>query len=151
MTVKGICISDKDDHHLKVTLFDILEEISNGDQYKWAILFLDGMPKEGKGKQLLELKELIENSHRCLSVNWKELLKVCDLFFQLYEIVFIGCKSERDIKNYKSDKEMFESCDIAAVLIDCSWWEVSSKDSNLIKQYESKFTDTKPLDISQLS
>jgi hypothetical protein len=151
MNTIGIRISDKDDHYLVVTLHDILEEISEGKKYKWAILFLNGVTDENQEIKLFDLQEKITNSNNCLLVCWEKLIQLSTIFDQIYEIVILGCLEAQNLKNYKDNKEMYTSCDIVIELIDCSWWEVFSKDPFLIQRYASKFKNTKPLDITHAS
>lgn len=147
MDTNGIRIHDSVGDYLSVTLLDILDEVLDAEKYKWAILFLNGMPNEGQGRYLIKLQESIENSHRCLKINWNEILKISDIFFQLYEIVIIGCIDDKRLKNYNTDQEMFESCDIVIVLIDRNFWEVSSKNPKLIELLKLKFKHVEPLSL----
>ena len=39
-----------------ITLLDILKEISYGDSFYWALLFLDGTPHVNQGKLLSKYK-----------------------------------------------------------------------------------------------
>lgn len=148
MDTNGIRIDNNVGNILSVTLQDILSEIFEGKKYKWAILFLNGMPAENQGQNLLDLQEEIKNSQYCLMINWNDLLKVPSIFFQLYEATILGCLDPKNLKKYKTDREMFESCDIVLNLIDCVWWEVFSKDLSLINRLKCKFKGTEPLEIS---
>lgn len=148
MDANGIRINDSVGNILSVTLSDILSEISEGNKYNWAILFLDGITNENQEVTLFDLQEAIKNSQNCLMINWNELLKLSPVFFQMYEATILGCLDTRNLKKYKTDREMFESCDIVLNLIDCVWWEVFSKDSNLINRLKCKFKETEPLEIT---
>lgn len=151
MNIYGICISDKNEYYLIVTLQDILSEISEGEKYTWAILFLDGITKKSQEITIVELKEAIKNSNSCLIMNWKELFELSNVFYQLYDATIIGCLDYKNIQKYRTEELMYKSCDIVIELIDSNFWEVRSKDPNLIKRYSSKFKETKPLEISYAS
>lgn len=146
MNTKGIRISDGSDDVLSVSLFDILEEISNGKSFYWSILFLDGTPNQGQGAFLSEYETKINDSENGLNIDWEELLTLSNKFYQMFETTILGCKDVKLLKRYDSDEEMYKACDITIELIDCVFWEVYSKDELLIDRLDKKFEKTEFLE-----
>ena len=136
------------EYSTSITLADILQEVQktfDGEQLHWAILSLDGMPNSGQGKFTTYFKKLIEDSGGCLSINWKDLEIISDSFFQIYETIILGSKDKSVLHNYANDEEMYEACDISIELIDCSSWEIFSRDQNLIHKLIEKYKSAKLL------
>ena len=141
MDVKGIRISDSIDNGISVSLFDILSEVLNGNIYQWSILFLDAGGNLGENVSIVDFCEEIRISEKGLIVSWDSLNSLVKNFSWINDIVLIGCTDEARIKKYKSDREMYESCDIVIVMFDSSYWEVFSKDHKFISRLSSKFKD----------
>lgn len=143
---QGIRISDSRDNVLDITLSDILEEIQNGSFLKWSILFLDGMPNPEEEKFLSEYQNRISKSKNGLRITWGELNLVGSKFSQIFETVILGCKKQESLCRYINDHEMYQSCDVVIELIDCAFWQVFSKDQELIKRLKEKFKETELLE-----
>jgi hypothetical protein len=47
------------------------------------------------------------------------------------------------ILRYETDQIMYESCDIVIEMFDSCFWEVFSKDEDIINRLASKFKETK--------
>ncbi len=138
---KGIRILDKKNRVVAVELPDILEEISNGNQLEWSILYLQTTGDLGKGKSVPEFEQQIIDSEKGLFITWKELDDLSQKFWDLMDISLIGCKDKNLLRRYENDQEMYETCDIVIEMIDSGYWEVFSKDENLINRLASKFKD----------
>jgi len=146
MKTKGIRISDIKDNVLAVTISDIMREISDGLNMHWYVLFLDGMPKPEKGKLLNEYQNLVRQSKCGLPVNWNDLLKITDNYFQLYEAIILGIKNDSSLVSFQNDREMRQVCDVVIELIDCAFWEIFSRDPILIEKLKKKFQKVEILD-----
>lgn len=144
MKTTGIRISDEN-NILNITLSDILEEVSNSDSLHWDILFLDGMPNPGNPGLIDECEQKINQSKNGLLVSIAELNLVSNKFFQIYETTILGCMDERFLVRYSKEEEMYNTCDIVIELIDCSFWEVYSKDHNLVDKLIKKFKKSEVL------
>jgi hypothetical protein len=141
MKMKGIRISDGIDSILRVKLSDILEEVVNGNSFHWVVLFLDGTPNQGQGKLLSECETLINKSKNGLPISWEELNLLSSKFSQMFETTILGCKDANLLYRYKKEAEMYKTCDIVLDLIDCAFWEVYSKDGELIARLAKKFKE----------
>ena len=143
MKARGIRIRDKKPREDKKTpgviLGDILKEIENGRDFNWSILFLDGMPNRENARSVIPLAKKINKSGNGLNVSWDDLNLLSFKYFQMYEIVVIGCRDSRLLKSYDTEKEMYESCDIVLDLIDCVYWDIFSKNSDFIDHLSKKF------------
>jgi hypothetical protein len=139
MISKGIRITDKDDSVVTVELLDILQEIHQGSVFYWSILLLDSSGDLGEGHSIPEFEKEIYDSKNGYFISWKELNELAKKFYQIYDITLIACSNKDLLKRYANDLEMYEKCDIVIEMVDCGYWEVFSKDENLIKRLSLKF------------
>lgn len=142
-----IRIKDSKDKMPNFILDRVLETISNGDEFYWAILFLDGRPKENKKDEFVSFMDKIESTESGMKIEWNKLLSMPNIFFQMYETIILGCKNKNALKYYKNKKKMYESCDVVIELVDCAFWEISSKNKNLIDQISKKFNESEFLNL----
>ena len=142
MQTRGIRIHDSKDNVLSVKISDILEEIQNGIILNWCVLFLDGIPSPGKGNSVNAYKTKINTSKEGLQLKWNEICLIADDFFQIFEVVILGCKAQEFLHRYDNDPEMYKSCDIVIELIDCAFWQIFSKDQDLIDRLKRKFKES---------
>lgn len=126
MRTKGIRIYDSVGEVVRVTLPVILEEVENGNLYHWSILFLDAMGDLGEDKSIPVFQEQIYESEKGFFIGWQELDDLSKKFYQVIDIDLLGCKDISLTKRYKSDREMYETCDIVIQMIDSSYWEIFS-------------------------
>lgn len=141
MKATGIRILDKDNGVLNVQLYDILKEISNGSLFAWSILCLEASGNLGSDKSILEFEKGINESERGLFITWEELNMLSKKFHQIINMVLLGCKDKNFLRRYEHDREMCETCDIVIDMMDSSYWEVFSKDEQLINRLALKFKD----------
>lgn len=137
--IKGIRILDKIDRVVCVNLVDILTEISYGNSLYWSILFLQARGNLGKGISIVGFQNRLNKSERGLNIKWDELNILSHKFEEIEHIILIACKNKDQLHRYKEDQEMYETCDIVIEFFDSSFWEVFSKDEQLIKRLASKF------------
>lgn len=142
----GIRISDGKGEVLSPTLYDILKEIKEGDSYYWSILFLDGTPTPGQGPFLAIYKKEINDSEHGVLISWDDLCRLSNIFFQMFEVIVLGSKDATSLHRYVNEEEMQNTCDIVIYLIDCAFWEVYSKNQELIDTLKKKFKETEYLD-----
>ncbi|MGE5196633.1 MAG: hypothetical protein ACM3JI_04825 [Anaerolineae bacterium] len=143
---KGIRILDKKARIVTVELSDILEEINNGDQFEWSLFYLQATGDLGKGKSIPEFEQQIIGSEKGFFITWKELNNLSQKFWDLMDITVIGCKDKNLLRRYKNDQEMYKTCDIVIEMIDSGYWEVFSKDEQLINRLAEKFKEIKFLE-----
>jgi hypothetical protein len=146
MKTKGIRISDDINNIISVDLKDILDEIPNGELFFWSMLYFYGDGTLKNGKPIMVFEEEVNKSEKGLLLSWKELNESVKQFSDIWDISIVGCKDEEMISRYKIDKEMYETCDIVIEMIDSGYWEVFSKDINLIDKLAKKFKDIKFLE-----
>lgn len=144
--MKGIRILDKKNKIVSVEMPDILNEINDGTQFYWSILHLYASGNLGEGKSIPIFEEQIKNAQKGLFISWNELNSLSYKFYDLMDILIIGCKDKSLVHRYESDREMYEMCDIVIEMIDSSYWEVFSKDNALIDRLAIKFNDIKFLE-----
>jgi hypothetical protein len=146
MKSTGIRILDKKDRLVTVELPDILKEIPNGESFKWSILYLEASGDLGEGKSILDLEKEANKSQNGLLIEWDAINTLAPKFFQIIDMILIGCKNENFLRRYETDQEMYETCDIVINMFDSSYWEIFSKDEQLINRLASKFKDVKFLE-----
>lgn len=138
----GIRISDKKDSVITVKLSDILELIDNGDSIYWSILFSEVAPKRGEGEFTSKIEMKADNAPNGLQLRWEELKIFSGKIHQEIDLRVIGSKNLSNLKRYSSDVELYNSCDFVIEMVDTSYWEVFSKDHNLINRLAKEFKDT---------
>ena len=143
---KGIRISDKKNRIVSVELPEILNEINNGDQFVWSILYLQTTGDLGEGRSIPVFEKQIIEAKSGLVISWKELNELSQRFWDLMDIIIIGCKDRNLLRRYENDQKMYETCDIVIEMIDSGYWEVFSKDPSLIASLKAKFKDTELLE-----
>ncbi|MFI5344286.1 MAG: hypothetical protein ACHQUC_08710 [Chlamydiales bacterium] len=141
MKTKGIEIFVNRNGETGVGFPDILREIRNGESFYWSILFLDAWYHEAEGNSIHVFDKDINESQSGFIMKWEELESFAPKLFNLLEIVVIGCKDESLLRRYDDDQEMYETSDIAIQLIDGWYWEVFSKDEDLIDCLASKYKE----------
>lgn len=148
MQVKGVRILDTVNRVVSVELSDILVEISNGNSFHWSILLLDAMGDLGKDKPIPEFQKQIKNSERGYFIDWIELNILSQKFYQIIDMILIGCKDKNLLKRYKTEQEMYETCDFVIDMFDSSYWKVFSKDEKFIESLKKKFKKTEDIEFS---
>lgn len=141
MATNGIRISDAKNNVICVGLKDILEEIDKGDQLYWSILDFYGMGNLGRGKSIPAFIENINKSERGLIIKWDELILLASCFWQVFDILIIGCANNELVVRYNDDRVMYETCDIVIEMIDGGFWQVFSRDRALINRLATKFKE----------
>lgn len=140
--VKGIRILDKINRVVAVTLFDILQEVQNGELLHFALLYFYGRGHLGEGKSIPIFQEQVRKAPNGYFISWKDLIELSKKIDDLYGIVIIGCFDERLLHRYENDQKMYESCDLVIELIDSNFWEVFSNDESLIDKLALRFKKT---------
>ena len=79
-------------------------------------------------------------------MKWDDVCFVRDQLFQIYEIIILGCKNQEFLHRYDSDQEMYQSCDIVIELIDCAFWQIFSKNQDLINRIKRSFKEVELLE-----
>lgn len=148
MNTKGLRISDSKEGKC-IPLSDILETISNANQFSWALLWFDATPIENEGKFFTETWERAKKSKNGLPYTFESLIELAGKIFQEIEVLIIGCKNKENIRRYNKDEEMYEVCDFVIEMIDGGFWEVFSKDTRWIDELSRKYKDVEflPLDF----
>jgi hypothetical protein len=146
MKTRGLRIEDNKNNVVSVKLQDILKEIQNGDLFNWSILYFYGSGTLKDGKPIMVFDEEIRKAKKGLLLNWNELNELSNCFSDVWDIVIIGCKDEKLISRYTNYQTMYETCDIVIEMVDSSYWEIFSKDPDLINKLSLKFKDIKFLE-----
>lgn len=116
-----------DETFLSITLKDILKCVENPTNYYWKLLWIEGVGEiEGS---MLKFEEKINGSVEGILFNYIELLKLSDSISQLIEIVVIGGRDYNKLTRYNTDVEMYNNCEYVIELVDSSFWEFISSDS----------------------
>ncbi|NGX37492.1 MAG: hypothetical protein K1000chlam2_00648 [Chlamydiae bacterium] len=140
MKTKGIRISDLKEGKC-IPLSEVLANIPHASQLNWALLWFDVTPTEKEGKLLTELQKKVKESEEGLSYTFESLAELSKKIFQEIEVLIVGCKNKENVRRYKDDQEMYETCDIVIEMIDGGFWEIFSKDISWIDQLAEKYEE----------
>ena len=143
MKTAGIRILDKNKRVVSVKLQDILEEVHHGELFHWSILSFEGSGHLKDGKSIPVFRKEIRESERGLLVKWDELIALASTFWEVEDMLIIGCKDPTLISQYEEEKDMYDTCDIVINMFDSCYWEVFSKDKAFILRLATKFKDIK--------
>ena len=146
MITKGIRIYDHENHIIVLELTDILDEINNFNEFCWCVLYSDITPKTESVKFVMGIQEETDKSRDGIIIPWKRLRDFSNGIFQSIDLGIIACKDKALLHRYEDDQEMYETCDIVIEMIDSGYWEVFSKDEQLINRLAEKFKNTEFLD-----
>ena len=146
MKTRGIRILDKKNRIVNVELSDIFEEIYDGDLLNWSILHLYTTGHLGEGRSIPEFEGQIAAAENGVFITWIDLNILSNKLWDIMDITLIGCKEKNLLRRFPTDQEMYEKCDIVIEKIDSSYWEVFSKDQDLIKRLAAKFKEIKFLE-----
>jgi hypothetical protein len=143
MKTKGIRIFEKRNKVIIVRIKDILKEIDNGKSFYWSILHFYGSGQLYNGQSIPAFENEIKKSEKGLIVPWETLVAFANSFDQVWDILIIGCRNKGFISRYDNDQSMYETCDIVIEMVDSYFWEVFSKEVNLIDKLAAKFNNVK--------
>ncbi len=143
---RGLRILDKKDGVVTVSLQDILSEVIGGDRFHWSIIYLQTTGDLGEGKSIPDFEKKIIDSEIGYPLKWMELIQLSERFWDLWDIILIASLYPVNLKRYKSDQEMYETCDVVIEKVDSNYWEVFSTDYSLIKRLATKFKEIKYLE-----
>lgn len=146
MESKGIRILDKENRVVCVTLPDILKEIHNGNSFHWSILYLYASGDLGENKSIVDFSDTLNKSEKGLYINWDDLNLLSNKFWEIIDIIIIGCKDEKQLHRYENDQMMYETCDIVIEFVDSGFWQIFTNDEDLIKRLAKKFKDIRFLE-----
>lgn len=137
MKTIGIRIRDKIDK-MSIKLPLILEEIHDGNSLYWTILYIEA---NGDWEEKIPLisEKSINKSENGFNIKWEDLNFIANCFFQIKDIVILGDKNIKLLRRHENDQEMYEACGVFIEMVDCSFWEVFSKDEDLIYRLAAKF------------
>jgi hypothetical protein len=110
-----------------ITLFDILSNISNGQNFNWSILWIHAVGNLGdEHKNMLDFEKEIDDSESGLVINWKDLVNLSTKFDDIMELLLIGVGKIEQLKKYETDEEMYLVSEYAIELVDSSYWLIHS-------------------------
>jgi hypothetical protein len=141
MKTKGIRILDKENNLVSVELPDILEKIPEGNLFSWSILYLEATGHLGEDKSIPVFEEQILKSEKGFYITWDDLKLLASKLWDVMDLVLIGCKDKNLLHRYENDQEMYETCDVVIEMFDSSYWEIFSKDDQLLLRLEKKFRE----------
>lgn len=130
-----IILNGNDESFLSISLSDILSKIDKGEEFEWKLLFLEATTETDL--DILNLEKKINESDSGYLISWFDLVKLSNQIYQIMEILLIGSKNSKNLKRYISEDEMRVHCDFCIELIDSSYWEVDSKNKNLLNNLKS--------------
>jgi hypothetical protein len=146
MNVTGVQILDSIDN-VSIGPSTILNALPHGEELTWSILYLDGIGDLDMDKSITELEDFIQESHCGYILDWNELTKIAKKFEQVIDIVLVGSRDRSVLHKYDNDLEMYKKCEITIIMFDSSFWEVISKNNDIVDHFAHSFQLTKPIDF----
>lgn len=144
MKYKGVRISDIKDGKC-VPFSQILENVENGKDLNWVILWMDVTPQKSEGQYIMDLQKEINSSENGLFFSFEAIKALSKKNFQEIELTVVASRSRENLHRYAEDIDMYEECDVVIEMIDGGCWEVFSLDFNLISNLNQKFNKTESL------
>lgn len=134
-----------DEDILSITLRQILEciEKEKANTFKWKILWFEGVANIGE--TIFQFEEKINKSQNGILYNFQELLNLSDNLSQLIEILIIGSREENKLIKYAEEIDMYNSCEYVIELIDGSYWEFSSYETESISKIKFSLKGVKDI------
>lgn len=121
---------------LSVELKDVLDCVTDGEEYEWSILWLEAIGNTGR-KTMVEMETQVKSSKEGFKIDWKSLIDLANQLDQVIEILLIGDKNAHKLKRYSSNEEMYSNCYCTIELIDSSYWIIHSKSNAVLNRMKS--------------
>lgn len=126
-----------------IPLHNILKSIDvYGEKLHWSLLFLEAVGDLEDRGSMIEFEQSIKNFSQGLRITWDELIDLSERFEYVTDLLIIGSEEQSKLIRYKSDNEMYLSCDITIEIVDGFCWTVSSLNNSVIKTLLKKFEKT---------
>ena len=138
MSMKGIRISDVREGKC-IPLSELLTSVPDATSLHWGLLWLDASSVKGEGQNINDLGRQVNQSENGLILDFDFLFDIARKIYQEIDVLIIGCLDPRDLRRYKEDKEMYESCDVVLEMIDGGFWEVFSKNASWLEGLSRKY------------
>lgn len=150
MNIYGLRIFEDKHNVVSISLGEILDSITNKDEFNWAILFLDATGSLRGNHSLVSLEEQIKKSKNGVSITLDELYELFSRIAQIIDLDLIGSRNKNRLQRYETDKEMYESCELVIRMVDSSYWEIYFHDKILFEKFEKKFARTEWINMKAL-
>ena len=135
--VYGIKIHEENElPHL--SLANILEKI-DGERYFWSVYFLDATGDLGSGQSIPDFEKKIFDSENGVQFTWADLNSLAKKFYQVIDIVLVGCLDALPRERFSNDEDMFANCDVVVEMVDSSYWLIHSQAQPLITELSKAF------------
>lgn len=133
---KSIGIKIEDSRNTGPCLSKILSEI-DGEEYYWSIFSIEAKGV-GQEQTILNIQQRAKEEHGYF-MRWNDLKFFATKLSKIINITILGGRTAHSLEHYKNTQKQCESCEIVIKKIDNSYWEVFSKDTDLIHRLASKF------------
>lgn len=150
MNVCGLRIFEDKHNVVSISLGEILDLISNKDEFNLAILFLDATENLRGNHPLASLEQQIKKSKNGFHITLDELYELFSKIDQIIDLDLIGSRNKNRLQRYETDKEMYESCEIVIRMVDSSYWEIYFHDNILLEKFEKRFTKTEWINMKAI-
>lgn len=150
MNIYGLRIFENKHNVVSISLGEILDLISNKEDFIWVVLFLDATGSLGENHFLTSLEKQIKKSKDGVYITLDKLYELFSRIDQINDLDLIGSKNKNKLQRYETDKEMYESCEIVIRMVDSSYWEVYFHDKILFEKFEKRFAKTEWINMQAL-
>lgn len=132
-----IILKGEDKDILTLPLQKILALIEDINIYKWKLIWID---YDSCSDKLAEFKEKVNNSEDGILLDPQELLHAPYLFDNLFDTVLLGDKNNENLHKLNNDNEMKMKCEFFIELVDCSYWEITTKNQSFMQNIKRHFS-----------
>lgn len=150
MNIYGLRIFEDKYNAVSISPLEILDLISDKEEFNWAILFLDAAGSLHGKHSLMNFSQKIKISKTGLFLTLGELYDLFSSLDQIIDLDLIGSRNKNRLQRYETDKEMYVSCEIVIRMVDSSYWEVYFHDKILFKKFENRFAKTEWINMQTL-
>ncbi|CAG9000311.1 MAG: hypothetical protein CENE_02306 [Candidatus Celerinatantimonas neptuna] len=121
-----------------VQLSEILAVIPENNLV-WSIIEFNGTGIAPFDLSMDEFEELVSNKPCGLTLTWNELKRISSGFYQTFDCLIVGAKTNKDISDALTIGDNFYVCDVLLNAFDSTEWSVWARDVELMKQFRAVY------------
>ncbi|MFV8407181.1 hypothetical protein ACNO6G_18935 [Vibrio harveyi] len=110
-----------------VQLSEILAVIPE-NSLVWSIIEFSGTGIAPFDLSMDEFEELVSQKPSGLTLTWNELKRISSGFYQTFDCLIVGAKTNKDISDALLAGENFYACDVLLNAFDSTEWSVWTRD-----------------------
>mgnify|MGYP000428889167 CR=1 FL=1 len=117
------------------TLNEILSAIPESPPI-WNFLYFNGTGVLSNNNSIIEFEEMINSSSSGYIIEWNELKKISEMFYQVYDCLIVGGKNLESITGNKTSKENFTLSSIVIEIFDSTEVSIGFDNENQLSIFK---------------